>query len=246
MIFNTRVTKASLFSNGKPLLLWHNSTYLTDRWKTSTESILKLSMTGDFMTQIPFVVPRQVLPEMREWILKQHNAASLLDVWKSTVMDPSVKHTHPKAGANLCQFCIIGAYLWHKHPEWVTFVNPQTTTTPTRRVARHLGWEPFSYDGTERRSTKLSPLYVETASKGIHEGLCFSAVRHCDPAVVPQHCSKYRKTKVQQSLFLWQGEPSGPMAIEDPNTELMWSAGDSPSRPSVMTKETTDKIGAEL
>lgn len=119
------------FKDGKPIMMVTPYSSLPAPpampWKSVTEEIMKFECPFETMRRHPMVIPRGLLPEIREYLTTIHRKK-----WSDYLLSRPYR--------SCSEFNMIGSYILKFHPEIVTVVNTDKDPLPPNALKQFWSW----------------------------------------------------------------------------------------------------------
>ncbi|CAI7928378.1 unnamed protein product, partial [Closterium sp. NIES-54] len=189
VIFNMKVTPGLPFNltDGKPYVI--GSAHQLDLWLPSTQLFVgKDKYFANFMVQLPFLMPTNVLPRFRSHVANLHKDKG--DSFDSAFKWFS-KHG-PWFKKTQIAHTTIGNYMWAYEHDKVHWALEWTNHTPIPRVGVHISYTQAFRVATDHKSSasRVIKVYVQEAALYAHEGVCHALpageLPGCDDVNRPQ------------------------------------------------------------
>lgn len=204
VVFNMKVTPALLFNltEGKPYVIGSQQKQM-NHWVPSTRFLVgKQYYFANFMVQLPFTFPRDVLPKFREHVGKLHHKLGSFDQamkffsWRG-----------PKFERTQIAHTTLGNYMWSFSRESVHWALEWTKHQPIPRVGVHVPYtQPFRQKTNHSDlAPRVTKTYLELAGYYSHEAVC-----HAFPKGELPGCDeilRFEQRQIWQYVMDWYDWP---------------------------------------
>ncbi|CAI5985591.1 unnamed protein product [Closterium sp. NIES-65] len=206
VIFNLKVTPGLLFNltDGKPYVIGSRQKQM-NHWVPSTHYFVgKPYYFANFMVQLPFVFPRDVLPKFRDHVTRIRDG-------KFASFDAAflnfARHG-PKFERTQIAHTTLGNFMWAFTQDEVHWALEWTNHVPIPRVGVHMSYsQPFrTATNNSDNAPRVVKIYVALAGYYAHEALC-----HAFPKGALDRCGdvlKYEQRQIWQYVMDWYDWPA--------------------------------------
>ncbi|CAI5496772.1 unnamed protein product [Closterium sp. Naga37s-1] len=206
VIFNLKVTPGLLFNltDGKPYVIGSRQKQM-NHWVPSTHYFVgKPYYFANFMVQLPFVFPRDVLPKFRDHVTRIRDG-------KFASFDAAflnfAKHG-PKFERTQIAHTTLGNFMWAFTQDEVHWALEWTNHVPIPRVGVHMSYSQPFRTATNNSDTapRVVKIYVALGGYYAHEALC-----HAFPKGALDRCGdvlKYEQRQIWQYVMDWYDWPA--------------------------------------
>lgn len=133
----SKMSPLDLIIDGKPIVYYDRYETLQTPWQPIVAEVLGWVPEFEFMRRHPFVYPRWLFREVREYLENRHGVSL-----ESYIIGRPFR--------SFSEFNVLGAYAWQFHPDKFTWLNPSGGPTYVRQFR--------SWDGLENNIVEVEQL----------------------------------------------------------------------------------------
>ena len=148
-------------------------------WRMGTDFLLGPALEKyDFMVNIPFTIPRTLLPRMRSHMVTVHSATDIREIFSALLFSGSYSIQNPNG--SLAGWSTMGNFMWNfMHDDFAWSIRNSESLTenvPSLWAGKHIPYSKRYYDAV-KSNAKLTDKFALICGQYMFEGLCHSLPR---------------------------------------------------------------------